>query len=515
MAAVTVELAELEVVGSQVPTFMWCPPFDTTLGDEAAKLYEEATRPTGTLLDPWQKLALQVAFALDAHGAMLCFEVAIVLSRQNGKGEFLIALELAWLFLFGERLVTHSAHLFETSREHFLKMQLMIQLNPEFDRRVMKMREGRGAEEIILRGAARHTLGARLKFMSRKGGAGRGFTGGKMAADEAMYLDADMMAAGLPTMATRPDAQVIYTGSAGMKHSTQLAHVRSRGRRPLRGLPGDPALAYMEWAAEKAVYDERTGQLVRGDDPADPRTWAKVNPAAGAPPRGRITISYIRKEANALGGFDSVQFGTERLGIGDWPEDDDRWEVVDKVAWKNAEDVLSVMKPAGRVFAVHADDATGLYVLSVSGLREDGRGHVETVDRLRGSALVVERLAGIVGSEVRKAVKKPPVILLKAGSAYHLAHDLEVARWVVHTPTETEYNQGCAALAEEIRRGLVVHIGQGSLTKGMGAAAKRSNTEGGWHWDQDQPGQAPVVAATLARWGVRKGLGKLPRSKVF
>lgn len=516
------------LVGSQVPTFMWVPPYEDTLGEQAVALYEEATRPIGGRLDPYQCLALEVAFALDHRRVLVCFELAIILSRQNGKGEILIALELAWLFLFGEKLIIHSAHLFETSREHFLKMQQIIEMNPDFDRRVHKMREGRGSEEIELlppKGVAiegraprqREAGGARLKFMTRKGGAGRGFTGGKLVLDEAMYLDALMMAAGLPTMATRSEGQVVYTGSAGMKHSTQLGAVRKRGRRPERGLPGDPALALLEWSADRAVYDEKTGQRVAGDDPADPRTHAKVNPAYGDPPRGRISPAYVHREAAALGGYDSPAFGTERLGIGEWPDDEERWEVIDKATWGLVLDKDSKMLLAGRVFAVDADPETAVYTLSVAGVREDGVGHIETCWQQKGAAWIPDKLVDLVGSG--KAMKKPPLILLKNGEASHVGDELANspgrARWTVYQPTETEYVQACEALVEDLRQRRVVHIGQKSLTGAIGAAAKRVGVEGGWKWDRDQLGQAPIVAATLARWGVRKGYGKLPKSAVY
>lgn len=502
-----------DLVGVQVPTFMWVPPYEDSLGPQAAKLYEEATRPIGGRLDPWQRLSLEVALAFDARQVRVCFEFALILSRQNGKGEVLLALELAWLFLFGEKLVVHSAHLFETSREHFLKVQQVIELNPDFERRVFKLKEGRGSEEIILKARpsviegraprTREVGGARLKFMTRKGGAGRGFTGGKLVLDEAMYLDALMMAAGLPTMATRSrEAQVVYAGSAGMRHSTQLANVRDRGRRPSRGLPGERRLGLLEWVAERPVYDEATGKRIGGDDPADPRTWAKTNPAlAGEDTRGRITVEYVVDESGAMGGTDSPTFWMERLGIGDWPVDSERWEVVDKAAWAAVNDQASVMLPDGRVLGVDADEDTGVYALSVSGLREDGLAHLETVERRKGSAWIVERVLEIFEEKGWRY----PVVLLKTGEAGHVAGDLEKAEVVVHTLTDTEYAQACAALVQETNARLLRHIGQRSLTGPMGSASKRLNAEGGWRWNRESPAQAPLVAVTLARAGVRLG----------
>jgi len=137
-----------EVVGRQEPTFLWVPEHDFTLGDEVIDLAAAA----GLVLDPWQQLLVKLACSTDPVGAWLCFEVCVIVSRQNGKGSFLEAMELGWLYLFGDRLITHSAHLFETSREHFLRMQRLIGDNDDFSRRVKRMREGRGAEEIELVG---------------------------------------------------------------------------------------------------------------------------------------------------------------------------------------------------------------------------------------------------------------------------------------------------------------------------------------------------------------------------
>lgn len=475
------------LLGSQEPTFLWVPDYATTSGLEVIEMAKAA----GLVLDPWQQLLIMHAFAEDPAGAWLCFEIAIIVSRQNGKGSILEAVELAWLFLFGERLVIHSAHLFETSREHFLRISTLIQMNPEFDRRVRRMREGRGAEEIELMD------GARLKFMTRKGGAGRGFTGDKTVMDEAMYLDADMMAAGLPTMATRPNAQIWYTGSAGMRHSTQLGAVRHRAFRR-----NDPSLMYAEWTANKAVYDEREPTLlVSGDDPADRRTWAKVNPGFGPRPVGRITEDYIVKEIRALGGPHSAQTGTERLGIGDWPEEEAAWAVIGKGAWVDALDVYSEIPAAARVcWGLDANDVLGVTTIAVFGHRADGFGHTETVTRHRGLAWVLPWLLDDEHPDRRTR----PVAVLRNGAASSLIKTLQDVKIVVLTPTETEYARACGDWATSfVERKNIRRPDQASMTTAVAGAQKHPNREGGWTWERDVAAdQSPLIAGTLAKWGL-------------
>lgn len=468
------------LLGRQEPTYLWVPEYGTTAGLEVIELAKSA----GLILDPWQQLLIMHAFAEDPAGAWLCFEIAIIVSRQNGKGSILEAVELAWLFLFGERLVIHSAHLFETSREHFLRISTLIQMNPDFDNRVKRMREGRGAEEIELKD------GARLKFMTRKGGAGRGFTGDKTVMDEAMYLDAGMMAAGLPTMATRPNAQIWYTGSAGMKHSTQLGAVRRRAY-----TRSDPSLMYAEWTAETRTVDEETGAPIVPDDRAAPRTWAKTNPGYAF----RISQSYIEKEARALGGTESVEFGTERLGVGDWPEGDQAWEAIAKRLWDDAWDATSTIAAGRRLaYGVDADPDRMIGTITVYGCRADGKGHIETVIRQRGIAWIPGWFTDVEHPHRAGAA----VALLRNGAASSLIKALTDAELVVHCPTEIEYAHACADLHTSImERDDIRHLGQPSLTTAAGGSRQLRGREGGWVWDRTVlSDQSPLVGATVAKW---------------
>lgn len=496
----------------QVPTYMWLPDYSRSMGVEAVDFATDA----GLLLDDYQKLALDAALAVDDFGQLLLFELAIILSRQNGKGTFLEALELAWLFLFNYKLVMHSAHLFETSREHFLRMQVLIASNPQFDSRVSKIKEGRGSEEIIMRD------GARLKFMTRKGGAGRGFTGVKNVYDECMYLEALSMSAGLPALATQPDAQVIYAGSAGLGAvSSQLGAVRHRAYAPTRvgedgrPLPGDPALGYLEWAINKPVYDEN-GRRIAGDDPEDPRVIVRVNPAMapsnGRPPR--IAMSFVQKEARALGGLQSPDWWRERLGVGDYPEEEEIWAVIAKTTWQAAaHEVQPVLTRCRKVLAVAGDPDRGTSALAMAVRLPDGTAHIESVERHRGTAWLAPRAAEIVEG-LRKDRKDEddwlladdgqPVIILKGDVTEHV-DSLLVEAWVAtHVATAGEYAQGCQALTEAIRLRTARHRGdQVSLNKAVATAERASGEQGGWRWVLDTAqDSSPLRAVTLALLGL-------------
>lgn len=543
--------ADLALVGRQTPTYLWIPPHDETLGQEVIELAASC----GLVLDPWQQLLVRLICAVDRYGSWLCFEVAVIVSRQNGKGAVLQALELAWLYLFRDELIIHSAHLFETSKEHFLRMQALVNDRDDLRRRVKRIATGRGSEEIELlhKSGSRTRTGYRLKFMSRKGGSGRGFTGNKIVYDEAMYVDATMIAASVPSLAAIRNVQVVYTGSAGLRQSTQLAAVRKRAL-----TRADMALMYAEWAAEKSVWSE-DGELLRGDDPASPVTWAKTNPALIT----RISIEYVGKEMNTLGGPRSVGFGTERLGIGDYPPDDDAWAVIDKEPWTAAADAGSQIVDGSRIaIALDADEDRMVGTIGVAGPRSDGRSHVEMLERHRGTGwmfdatgqavkrrtptpaavvaaeggnpddvgdvLAVEAADELAGlTETEKALRNRMVelagrytvvvvVVLRTSAAASLIGALERAKIPVKSPTDVEYAQACGAYYEGIvDTRTVVHLDQPSVNAAVAGGERRKVPEGGWRWARSaktEPG--PVIVETLALWGLVNHV-KIPRSKVW
>lgn len=507
---------ELEVWGSQTPTFLWAPGYEpeSSFGTEVIDLGRRA----GLVGDLWQELAVSIINALDPYGRLRFFEILLILSRQNGKGGVLELIELAWLFLLNYRLVTHSAHLFETSKEHFLRMKRLILDNPEFERRIHKMYDGRGSEEIILRGPkGREITGqARLKFMSRKGGQGRGFTGDKVVVDECMYLEHTSTQASVPSMATRPDAQIIYAGSAGMRHSTHMAYVLRRAKLAARQLAEQPGrrteedrLAVLEWAAEPAVFNE-AGDLVAGDDPRDPHTIAKVNPAFGPRHPARISWRFVKDEAKALGGWLSQPFAIERLGIGDYPTDDAMlWEVIEQDVWKACEQPGASAEGLRTVLAVAGDPERDMAAIVAASRRLDGRPHLEVIERRRGTGWLTARLRDIVaGLAVDNPDNGEPVIALKGDITGHILAELSDVRQrtpiQVYGPTEQEYAQWCQAFVEQAKVGQLVHLGdQKSLNDAVGSAAKKHAGQGGWRWDLETSRDAsPVRAATLALGGL-------------
>ena len=241
-------------------------------------------------MDPWQQLVVD-GFLLERPGGQwAAIECGLEVPRQNGKNVIQEVIELAGLVLLDERLITHSAHQFNTATEHFIRMRHHIETSPVLQPLLDDIYTANGKESIILKG------GRRLKFFARSRGGGRGFTGDRLVFDEAFSLDAAAMGAMFPALSARsmevPGPQVMYFSSAGHSDSAVLHNVRKRA------LAGSDRLAYFGWLNEP------------GTDREDRDAWYRANPGLGI----RITEEWVETELDALAELGD-EFDRERLGV--------------------------------------------------------------------------------------------------------------------------------------------------------------------------------------------------------
>src|SRR6266702_5901137 len=91
----TLDAPRSVLLGDQRPRIASVPPSGWSEGDRAADLAEAV----GLKLDDWERWVLDQGLGRDDGGQWTAFEKALIVSRQNGKGAVLEALELAALFL--------------------------------------------------------------------------------------------------------------------------------------------------------------------------------------------------------------------------------------------------------------------------------------------------------------------------------------------------------------------------------------------------------------------------------
>lgn len=465
------------------PRVSSAPPRAGSLGQQAVELAGEA----GLELEDWQAYVLEESLGIRPDGRWASFENGLVVPRQDGKGAIIEARLLAGLFLFEERLLTYTAHEFKTAQEHFLRIRDLVDGTPKLLKRVKQIREAHGSEGIELHG------GARLRFLARSSGSGRGFSGDVVFLDEAMILWQSALGALLPTMSARSNVtvggpQLWYTGTAslGDERSEVFSRVRDRG---IAG--GERSLTYIEWSAGEP--DDHTGANVDLDDREE---WHRSNPAMWGP-RPRVTEEFIENERAAL---TDEEFARERLCI--WGGAG-RQAAIDPDVWRGLADTGS--KPAGAVaLAVDVPPEGKRASIARAGLRADGKVHGE-IDTRPGTTWAVARLAEL--SKKRNA----PVILDGASRAAGLIPGLVEAGVTPIVYGTRQVVTSCSEFMDKVDEDGLRHLAQPELNLAVDAARRRKVGDAwAWHRRDTSADISPLVALTLAVHGLKE---EAPRRK--
>jgi len=486
-SVLSVALADL--AGCQRPTHSTVPAYAGTSGGEAADLAALA----GIHLDPWQRDVVDAGLGERPDGSWSAFEVAMILARQNGKNVVFLVRELFGLFVLGEPLILHSAHQYKTAQEAFRDTVNTIDGCAYLSRKVRRVVRTNGEEAVEL------TSGSRLRFIARSMQSGRGFRAKTIVLDEALILGDDAMSALLPTLSAQPNPQLWYGSSAGTPESQQLGRIWRRIRKAAASGVADPSLAGFEWAADLCTVFCPDDCAVH-DRVDDPDVWAKTNPALGIRHSNgtQLTVDAV---ANELATFGAGPFARERLSVGDYPSDEgEQWAVIGEDKWAALEDGKS--QAGGQLaFAVEVGPERRASVVAVAGERSDGKLHLEVVERGTGTEWVPAKLAELVRRWRPVAVVIDPGS--HAGSLIEPAAKLGVE--VVAPFSARDAAQACGQFYDACQQDDLRHRGQGELTAAV-AGAKTRMLADGWAWDRKNASVdiSPLVAVTLAGWGIRK-----------
>jgi len=318
----TAVLADPDVLVT--PAFYNQPDHVTTIGPEVADL--------GTLCgftpNPEQRLLLDGAFGFDASGR-LPFEVVAVASRQNLKTGFLILQGLGKGILLKRPTQIWTAHKDAATDEAFLEFERLIDRSAELSRRVKRILHGKGDRGIEFVG------GARILFRARTGKGGQSISADDVDLDELFAVEPEHVGSFMPTMSTRPGAQITEASSAPHAASAYQRAVMARGRAAALGLRPAPRMLYAEWTVLRMIGTDNAGaplfappacELSDCDHAVgrprcicdDPTLVKLANPSLGRSAAPSISWEYVQSERAAMAEIVTV-FLRERLGIGETP----------------------------------------------------------------------------------------------------------------------------------------------------------------------------------------------------
>ncbi|WP_234713897.1 phage terminase family protein [Mycolicibacterium chlorophenolicum] len=417
----------------------------------------------GVPLDGWQADIVR-GILRESDGTWSASQAGVVVARQSGKGQILLALELFGLFELGEQIL-HTAHAVKTSSDAFRRLWSVIQSDADLAGRVRRHSQMIGAEYVEL------DTGARIAFTTRSASAGRGLTIDRLIVDEAEDLPAAEVGALQPTVYSRPRAQSLFFGTApGPTHDSEAFTTMRKSARD--GL--NSRLAWWEWCAEW------------GDDIDDHDVWIRTNPAVAT---GRVPLQAIIDDRAVL---PPDTFRAERLSM--WVPRAAGDQVFDASVWEALTDPSSV-PAADLAIGVDAGPSRDAATVCVAGRRKDGRLHVEWYMTAPGVTWLPGWIAGHIGPRVRA------VVIDERGALAEL--DWTGARVrptrVGHRDVAIAAGQFVDAVADDELK----HRGQVELSRGVLAAKQRPMLGGqAFGWDRKAPGSSALIAASLALWGV-------------
>lgn len=431
------------------------------------QLFAAVAQLLGWKLHPWQAYAADIALEYDRRTKIPAYRtVGIGVARQNGKTALMLV-RIAMQLLMRGSTIAYTAQDRNMARAKWEQHVEILMATPFADR-VRHARTVNGSEALIMDNGARYII---VTPDSKK--AGRSLTLDLGVIDEA-FAQEDMGLAGAlaPTMAAKPHAQLWILSNAGTFRSGLWRHYTDTGR----ALVDDPlsTLCWLEYTADENA------------DVLDRQAWLAANPSLDLP--YGVTSAALSDAALTL---DGDVFRREHMNI--WM-DLSQLTGIDAVAWAACRDDELV---PGEHMALALDFTPERDRGSLIACGDvDGRTPLEVLDAGSDLDRLVTKAAEI--SKRWKAV----VVLDRGGPAASAIPALDRAGVKVRMIALPDFVRACGDFHDAAMHARLSHRGDYRLTDAVAGATKRRVGDA-WVWRRRGGADiSPLVAATLARWGV-------------
>jgi len=411
--------------------------------------------------------------------------VGILLPRRSTKTTTLLALALGRCASREDYLVGYTTCTTgQKARDRFRKdiVPVLERLFPDPASRTFKIRKAGGSERIEFNN------GSIFQVLPPQGESFRSDAFDLIILDEAgeasPEMTEDLLAGALPTLDTRPDAQIIVAGTAAKYRKGNLLWDTLED-----GRTGQASTGVLEYAAPDTT------------DMADLDDWEKVEALALAAHPGigvLTTLDIVRQRWEKLSRRQFAEeylsiFGTDGsvqsfLNVGQWSDHTDSGDLPE----------MPTDRVVGLAITVHPDQSCS--AITAAWRDDKGRACLLLVDYRSGSGWLAKRAKEL------SAKLRGTVVFDEKGPVRVETEILERMRPRPKMAPQTWKNVATAAalLAKEIDAGNIVHWGQEELTSAVQLVTKRGTpTSNSWAFGRREPGHSIIAAegASLAlRW---------------
>jgi hypothetical protein len=430
---------------------------------------------------PWQVQASDVAGEYHPVTKVPHYRtVGISVARQDGKTT-LVCTRIARQLIPPRQTVAYTAQDRGLARTKWDE-HVSILMETPFAERVAHVDRTNHREMLVMRNGSRY-----MPVTPSTKKAARSLSVDLAVVDEAhSHEDMGVVSAIQPAMAARAHAQIWLLSNAGTERSVLWRHYTDLGRIEVDN--PNSTMCWIEYAPEGNA-DEI--------DPFDRQAWADANPAMGLP--GGVLESAL---ADAALGMDRETFLREHLNV--WV-DASRFVGIDAVTWaacRNDEAMPGTSVALGLDFTPERDRGA----LVVAGQVELGGEPVVALEVIE----VGSDLEGLVARAAEIANTWDALITIDRGSP--AASAIPALERATMRPDGLSHRvrlipfgdmvRACGDFHDAAVHARITHRGDYRLSDAVVGATKRRVGDA-WAWSRRGHADiSPLVAATLARWGV-------------
>jgi len=426
---------------------------------------------------PWQETVVQTALELE-NGVPAYREIVLTVPRQSGKTTLLLAMVLHRALRWGgPQRIAYTAQTGHDARQKLLDDWVPLLERSPFAPLVERVYRANGDEAIIFRN------GSRVEVLRNSISSGHGRTLDLAIIDEAFSDEDDVREqALLPTMATKPSAQLLVVSTAGTDRSLYLKRKVDQGRAAVRA-DSASGIAYFEWSAET------------DDDPYDPEVWARIMPAYGL---------TIRDEAvaHAMQSMTINEFKRSYLNV--WSSVSE--QMIPAKVWQQC--TSAKVAPAGALsFAVDVALDRSKASIAVA----DREGNVELVENRDGVSWVQARALELYRRW------KGVIVVDGYGPAGSLVEPLKQIQVPVVTYKTGDVVAACALFYDAVLDRQIKAKTDDRLDQAVNAAIRR-NVGQQWLFQRNVADAdiTPLYAVAFAwHYATHRGNSDKPRSKIY